>query len=299
MLVLQAARADDPTKAKRIAVFPLKTAAGINHWWEGDFDPGQAMTETLITVLANSPRYAVMDRENLDKIAQEQNLGIGGQVTPETAAQVGKLLGIRYIVTGAVTEFGEVKQSGMGGISWGGISVGGGGKRVRIVVEVHVTDVNSGMISAALRGQADAVANGSHISGWVPGTGVAVGGGSQEFASSKLGEAMRSCADQIGQAMETISFKEVEETRIDAAIIDISGSQITLNVGSKQGVVRGMKFQVTRARTITDPTNGSLKTLHSPVGTLEVTSVDDDTCTCRAAPGANPFKVKDVAKLGG
>ncbi|MHB2016600.1 MAG: CsgG/HfaB family protein [Candidatus Xenobia bacterium] len=296
--LLLPALADDTSNApKRIAIFPLKTAAGIVQFWQGNFDPGQAMTDVLTDVLVKSNRYALFDRQNLDKIAQEQNLGVAGQVTPETAAQVGKLAGVQYIITGSVVEFSTTKKAGIGGISIPGIpiGIGAGGQRVRCTVEIHVTNVNTGQISAGIRGSAEEVVNSLAFGAFVPGAGV-VGYGSEEFESSALGKAMVKCANDVAGQMDTVAFKDLPEApALEGVIIDIDGQNITINVGNKQGVVQGMRFAVTRARQIIDPTNNQPRTLHEPVGQLQVIAVDDDTATCKAS-GTATFHVKDVVK---
>jgi len=46
-----------------------------------------------------------MNREDIQKLLDEQNLGQTGRVDPQTAAKVGKLVGARYIVLGTFIDF--------------------------------------------------------------------------------------------------------------------------------------------------------------------------------------------------
>lgn len=54
----------------------------------------------MITVLAMNPRIRVVERDNLQKILDEQKLGSADQLDPSTVIRVGKLIGARYMITG-------------------------------------------------------------------------------------------------------------------------------------------------------------------------------------------------------
>ncbi len=72
---------------------------------------GSASADILVTELAKTDRFILIERQKLEKIMQEQKLGMTGVVDPDTAAKVGRVLGAAAIVTGAVSEFG-VKTEG-------------------------------------------------------------------------------------------------------------------------------------------------------------------------------------------
>ena len=66
---------------------------------------GQAIPAILTTELANSDRFSVIEREQLELVLKEQELGASGGVTAESAARMKQLLGVDYLITGKVTEF--------------------------------------------------------------------------------------------------------------------------------------------------------------------------------------------------
>jgi len=69
---------------------------------------------TLFTtefVSQGSQQVRVMERAQLEKILAEQNLGQSGRFDTNTAVKIGKLLGVKYLVTGQITRFAS-KQSG-------------------------------------------------------------------------------------------------------------------------------------------------------------------------------------------
>ena len=61
-----------------------------------------ALTET------NDPFLKVVDRENLERILEEQRLGLTGIVDESTAVRVGNLIGAQAVLMGTVVEYREV-----------------------------------------------------------------------------------------------------------------------------------------------------------------------------------------------
>src|SRR5262245_35292994 len=87
---------------RRIGVvdFLNKTTYGANRL-------GTSASDVLITELAKSNRFIVVERDKLDKLMEEQKLALSGAIDPNTAAKMGKILGLNAIVTGAISQFGE------------------------------------------------------------------------------------------------------------------------------------------------------------------------------------------------
>jgi len=68
---------------------------------KGDFDGiATGIQDLLITDLASSTKVRLVDRSRISEILQEQNMVRGGQVDPQTAVKVGKILGAQYAITG-------------------------------------------------------------------------------------------------------------------------------------------------------------------------------------------------------
>ena len=82
---------------------PELTAAVFNFEATGDNVEGKgkeatAMLEARLSSVA--PNVILVERQELDKVLGEQELGLSGTVDPETAAKVGTLLGAKVLVTG-------------------------------------------------------------------------------------------------------------------------------------------------------------------------------------------------------
>lgn len=99
----------------RIAVLKFENKADNQYWWHGG---AEAMQDVFVTELVKSGKFRVIDRERLDALMAEKNLSLSGAVDPSTAIKAGKLLGVKYFLTGAVTEYGADEAGGSGfGIS--------------------------------------------------------------------------------------------------------------------------------------------------------------------------------------
>src|SRR5882724_1559196 len=68
---------------------------------------GTSASDILITELAKSGKFIVVERDKMNQTMAEQKLGMTGAIDPSTAAKVGKILGLNAIVTGAISQFGE------------------------------------------------------------------------------------------------------------------------------------------------------------------------------------------------
>lgn len=90
----------------RLAVIGFKTT-GKNV----DFpDLDKIVHEWLITFLVETEVFEVVERQELEKILQEQSLGQTGILNPESAAQVGQLLGVNILITGALIYFEDTLE---------------------------------------------------------------------------------------------------------------------------------------------------------------------------------------------
>src|SRR4029079_8127338 len=87
----------------RVAVLEFKNKADNQWWYHGG---AAAAQDVFVTELVKSGKFRVVEREQLEALMQEKGLTLSGDVDPKTAIKVGKLLGVNYLLTGAVTEYG-------------------------------------------------------------------------------------------------------------------------------------------------------------------------------------------------
>jgi hypothetical protein len=86
-----------------IAVVPFTSAVKTRT----DLAPKvQAYATTALTEVSD-PFIRVVDRENMDRILEEQRLGLSGVIDEQTAARVGNLMGAQAVLMGEVIDYQE------------------------------------------------------------------------------------------------------------------------------------------------------------------------------------------------
>ena len=96
----------------RIAVIEFKNKADNQWWYHGG---AAAAQDVFVTELVKSGKFRVYEREQLEALMKEKNLSLSGDVDPSSAIRIGKLLGVNYLLTGSVTEYGITEKGAHGG----------------------------------------------------------------------------------------------------------------------------------------------------------------------------------------
>jgi curli biogenesis system outer membrane secretion channel CsgG len=92
----------------RVAVLEFKNKADNQWWYHGGAEAAQ---DVFVTELFKSGKFRVVEREQLEALMQEKNLTLSGDLDASTAVRVGKILGVNYLLTGSVTEYGVTDTS--------------------------------------------------------------------------------------------------------------------------------------------------------------------------------------------
>jgi len=124
-LAVPASAQIEKSKRPRVAVLEFPAAKNAYDgwtWWGGSTGNSETKTASVIQDLfvtelseAGAGKIRLIDREALEKIRAEINFGQSGEVDPASAVKVGKLLGVKYMITGKITRFAMKK----GGFSTG------------------------------------------------------------------------------------------------------------------------------------------------------------------------------------
>ena len=272
---------------KRIAVIDFEDRSGWGH------NIGSGLADMLVTRLVKSGKFMVIERQELSKILAEQGLGLSGAVTPQSAAQVGKLLGVELMVMGSVSEFGE-KKSGVGG-SLGRFNIGGKltKREARAVVDIRLVNTSTGEI--VLAESAEGVEKSTGLDK------IKIKdidfGNPTHWDKTILGKASRKaidkCVNYITKAMENIPWQ--------GKIIKVSADGIIyMKPGSAGGVKPGMEFVVySKGEEIIDPDTGlSLGSEESKIGKIKVVQDLANGKACKAVVvSGSGFKTGDFVRL--
>jgi curli biogenesis system outer membrane secretion channel CsgG len=298
-------------RKRRVAVFDFDYATvhgGVAAIFGTDVDVGKGISDLLVTDLVKDGSYSVIERKALDKILKEQNFSNSDRADPNSAAKIGKLLGVDAIIVGSITQFGnETKNTniGGGGGGFGGFGIGGvGHKKSKAIVAVtaRLVDIDTAEILGVAEGKGESSRESTSLLGgggnWHGFGGGAADFGSSDFQSTIIGEAVKAAVDSMSR--EVIADKDKLVARsivVEGLVAAVDSGQIVLNVGAKNGVKVGDQLNVERVtKEIKDPSTGKvIRRLATSVGVVKVTDVDDISSVCTTVSGAG-FKVGDAVK---
>ncbi|MFA5857523.1 MAG: CsgG/HfaB family protein [Elusimicrobiota bacterium] len=289
----------------RMAVMPLSEGS-IDHWW-GNWNVGQGVSDMLVTDLVKSGKFSMIEREQLQKVMAEQQLGVSGAVNENTAAQLGKILGVDYIIVGRITQFAVESND---------ISIPYVGRVqnnvAQCAIDARVVSVKTAEILTAIDGQGKETKTG--LSVWLSGV-PHFSFGSNDFHKSILGKATRTAVTdfvakltaQVGgdgtikpQQPTDVTTGAIEEVNeVLAKVADIEENIVTLNAGLDSGVKKDMVFMIRRiTKVVTDPDTGEeIKKVYSTIGEVKVTEVGKKSATCEIVKTEpkQTIQVKDEA----
>lgn len=67
----------------------------------------EGIAETITTQMVTSQRFKMVERTQLNIIMEEHRLDLTGIIDPETVKEIGKVLGVEFIVTGSFQKIGN------------------------------------------------------------------------------------------------------------------------------------------------------------------------------------------------
>jgi curli biogenesis system outer membrane secretion channel CsgG len=101
-----------------------------------------AATDIFTTTLIESRQFRVVERNRLNQgVVYEKQLNGAGQTSGDVAKH--QLRGARYIFEGTVTEANAGADQKQGGVSIGGLTLGGGKNKDTIAVDIRILDANT------------------------------------------------------------------------------------------------------------------------------------------------------------
>ena len=272
---------------KRVAVMNFEFGT-VQQWWSGNWDIGKGISDMIVNELVTAGTYRVIERNRLDQILAEQDLGESGRANPTSAAKVGKVLGVNAMVVGTITQFGtEKKKKGIGGAfskigGFGGGSYGTQKGKAKVAIDDRIVDTTTGEILAVAKGRGESSRSGLMLGGYRGGGGGAGAGSidmsSSDFRETILGEAVELAVQQLSQELIEADERIPEVTvKIDGMVADVDGSMVILNVGSSHGLQAGALLKVKRVtRTVKDPATGRvLREISTIIGEIRLEEVDE------------------------
>jgi curli biogenesis system outer membrane secretion channel CsgG len=273
-----------------------------------DIDIGQGISDLLVTNLVKDGSFSVVERKALDKIMAEQNFSNSDRADANSAAKLGKILGVDAMIVGSITQFGnDNKNTGIGGVGGGLGRIGLGsvgqktGKAV-VGLTTRVINIDTAEILAVAEGKGESKRTSTSVGGfgggWSGFGGGRVNMGSSDFQNTIIGEAVKAAVDQLsGNVVGQQTKVAQRNVVVQGLVAAVTGKQVVLNVGSKAGVRVGDQLTIQRVtQEIKDPASGRvIRRLATDVGVVKVVDVDDESAVADVASGSG-FQVGDTVK---
>lgn len=282
IFTISALPASGAEKLYKIAVLPFEDGSIQDRWWGDNWDIGKGIADEFVTEFLNTNKFRLIEREQIDKVIKEQDFGQSGRVDAKTAAKIGKILGVDFLVMGRVTEF-SLKSTGVGGLSLKkGIGLGVKSTNAIVAIDARLVDATTAEIIASATGKGDKRSTNLALAvEWE-----AIAFGSDEFRKTNLGiatrEAVASAAQQLADKAYGSGRGQSQPSKLSGVVAYAAGNRIIINIGSSSGVKQDMVFVVSKVLEIVkDPiTEEVIDEITEAVAEIKVTEVKDKSATC-------------------
>lgn len=266
---------------KRVAILRFG-GTGKYGAYEG-WDVGEAIAAQMATALEATDCFIIGDRMALSEVLREQELGLAGVVSQDSAPRAGRLIGAQVLIKGEITEF-ETGKKGNGitaGFGFANIPLGlrlGGNRNVaHVAMDLRLIDAATGEILFS-----EKISSQSKTFGLSLGVDYKKGSiGTDHFSKTPLGKAI---GDTATEAAGFIA-QQLYDVNWMGQVIDSQGSQVFVNAGADAGVKVGDTFTVSNvARELIDPSSGIvLGKIERNLGEVRVEAVNDKYSIARIA----------------
>lgn len=253
----------------RVAIWDFENHAE-RHWWFYN-DLGPAARNHIDTAFAENPelssRFSVIERERLDMVMKEQGLASSGALDQQTAARVGQILGIKYIITGGIDKFAiNTTKGGFGGI-------GGSYTNAEATINVRLIDTTTAERIVAVSADGNVRKGGGVFKGARL---------SREDEWGIASEAIEKAAEEVvkqfagSKQLANLSGGGVM-AGLEGKIIKVEGNRAWINMGEMSGIQVGDRYKVVSVgEALVDPDTGQvLGTDESETGEGEVVEVQE------------------------
>jgi curli biogenesis system outer membrane secretion channel CsgG len=261
----------------RVAVLPFDDGSIQSRWWGNNWDVGKGVADELVTQLLETGKFRLVEREQIDRILREQDLGSTGRVDSDTAAKIGKILGVHYLITGRITEFSTDSKGGTIIIPNNNFGFNLKSNIARVAIEARLIDATSAEIRTSVTGTGEKKqTNFGLIVNWN-----LISLGSNEFKKTNLGialhDAVASVAAQLSEKAYDGAGPSMEPEPISGLVADTFGHKVYITCGISDGVQVGMAFIVHHViRVVKNPATGEvIDHITEPVAEITIIEVKD------------------------
>jgi curli biogenesis system outer membrane secretion channel CsgG len=207
-VMLAPARIHAQASRPSVAVLDLDFGT-VQRWWDDNYDIGKGMADLIVDGMLEDGSFRIFERKKIAAVLGEQDLANSNRADPDAAsvAKLGKVAGVKYLVTGSITKFGtEDSKKGVGGGGFGAGRFGLGGVgmskgKATVAITVRVIDTSTSEIMLSAKGEGVSKRSGVMLGGGAGGGGGGGFGGfqmgSSNFRETVIGEATELAVKQL------------------------------------------------------------------------------------------------------
>jgi curli biogenesis system outer membrane secretion channel CsgG len=304
---------------RRLAVTAFDYSAvqnWVTFWFNNNTNIGQGIRAMLNVRMAQSKNIVLLEREKLNVITKEQDLGATNRVAQGGKAKIGKISGADAILLGDIVAFGrddKSKNTNAAGIlchvPWafgcraaGQIGVNTKEEKAVVAINLRIVDAETAEVleSAEARGESSRKSK-----QWGAVTGVSGAGGagqamtSANFQDTIIGEATSNAVDKIVAFLnEKIPAIAAKSRGVEGRVANFDGCTLYLSVGGNDGVQVGDRFEIHRiVKDVVDPqTKEVLDQETVKVGEFVASTVRDKVAIGQY--GGEPLSLTDLKDKG-
>ena len=207
-LMLAPARIHAQANRPSVAVLDLDFGT-VQRWWDDNYDIGKGMADLIVDAMLEDGSFRIFERKKIAAVLGEQDLANSNRADPDASsvAKLGKVAGVKYLVTGSITKFGtEDSKKGVGGGGFGAGRFGLGGVgmskgKATVAITVRIIDTSTSEIMLSAKGEGVSKRSGLMLGGGAGGGGGGGFGGfqmgSSNFRETVIGEATELAVKQL------------------------------------------------------------------------------------------------------
>ncbi len=266
-----------------IMVTEFKNEAG----WHGRWDIGNGFKTIMTDVLNQSGWFITLGDDQMRNAAmREQDLASSGRTAGGKKAPVtGQMTPAQLLVRGSITHVQETGSSS-GGLSFKGISIGGGGGEAEINMTIYIVDSTTGQVKASKKITANSKRRGLKL-GY---HGSGLGGLRGNVGKEKRDNVGKAAENAVAEAVKFL-VGQLEGIPWEGTVMTSTKGSIMINRGTREGVSVGKTFRVGTATIIRDPDTGeALDVDVKKVGDIKITRVKEKLSYATATSGAKSIK---------
>jgi curli biogenesis system outer membrane secretion channel CsgG len=259
-----------------ITVTKFENKAG----WGGRYDIGEAWATVMTDLLNQTGKFIVLGEKDMRSEAMgEQDFAASGRTAGGNKAPVtGQMTPAQLLVKGAITHVQEDTAGGGGGISLGGVHVGGKGGKGEVNATIYIVDSTTGQVLASKSVIGVSTQKGLAIGVYRGGVGAEAGG----YQNDNVGKAVTAAVNEAVQFLIT----KLPSIPWTGTVVQSMNGKVYINRGTREGVSVGQSFVIGDAEIIRDPDSGEvLDSSIKEVARVECGTVKEKLSICTVSSG--------------